>query len=127
MLTISLAENRGLSPDLLSSFRSRGSAIDSAPAFGALASMPRDQRSGFLFDFFVKASCFATLSELSSALLVAEAALEAGGVCPSSTPVDAPSWEGQIPPAVDQGVGCCCAVSCGAVAPESDNIQSVKT
>ena len=54
--------------------------------------MPRDQRFGFLFDFSVKASCFATtLSELSSVLLVAEAALEAGGVCPSSPPVDAPS------------------------------------
>ena len=127
MLTTSLTENRALSPNLLPSFRSRGSAIDSAPAFGASASMPRDQSSGFLFDFSAKASCFVTLSELSSVLLVAEAALEAGGVCPSSPPVDAPSWESRIPPAVDQGVGCCCSVSYGTVAPESDNIQSVKT
>ena len=66
--------------------------VDSVPAFGASTSMPRDQRFGFLFDFSVKASCFATsLSELSSVLLVAEAAMEEGGVCPSSPPVDAPS------------------------------------
>ena len=85
--------------------------VDSVPAFGASASMPRDQRFGFLLDFSVKASCFATtLSELSSVLLAAEAALEAGGVCPSSPPVDAPSREGRIPPAVGQGVGCCYAV-----------------
>ena len=100
MLTISLTENRGLSPDLLPSFRSRGSVVDSVPAFGASASMPRDQRSGFLLDLSVKASCFASLSELSTVLLVAEAAPEAGDVCPSSPPVDAPSWEGRIPPAV---------------------------
>ena len=77
MLTIALTENRGLSPDLLPFFPSRGSVADSAPAFGASASMPRDQRSVFLLDFSVKASCFATLSELSS-VLIAEGALEAG-------------------------------------------------